>query len=102
MNQNPAAKDATGKEVVLVTGGTGFIGSAIAARLAERYTVVILDRNGGSDAAGESETIAFDLGYSSLARLRGEGTRRARRGSFALRQPHRLGHSSGRLLRRIG
>ncbi|MBA3912222.1 MAG: DNA polymerase III subunit epsilon, partial [Rhodobacter sp.] len=50
------------REVVLVTGGSGFIGSAVIKRLAQDYRVVALDRAGPPDPPTEAEAVDFDLG----------------------------------------
>lgn len=49
-------------DIVLLTGATGFIGSALIERLAARYTVVALDRPGPPEPAQPAHAIAFDLG----------------------------------------
>jgi nucleoside-diphosphate-sugar epimerase/uncharacterized membrane protein len=61
--------------VVLITGASGFIGSALIARLAERYTVVGLDRPGPPDPAAPAAVVDFDLSTdeavtSALAEVR--------------------------------
>lgn len=50
------------REIVVLTGATGFIGSALIKRLADRYTVVALDRAGPPEPAPPAHAIAFDLG----------------------------------------
>lgn len=49
------------KEVILLTGATGYIGRALASRLAGRYTVVALDRSGPHDPPYQAHFITFDL-----------------------------------------
>lgn len=49
------------KPVVLVTGATGFIGSAVVRRLGDQYTIVALDRAGPPDPPAPAETVDFDL-----------------------------------------
>ena len=48
-------------ELVLVTGGNGFIGRALVARLATRYRVVVLDQPMQAPAQAMAESIALDL-----------------------------------------
>lgn len=50
------------KAVVLLTGASGFIGSALVKRLAERYTVVGLDRAGPPEPPEPAHAVDFDLG----------------------------------------
>ena len=50
------------RELVLVTGGSGFIGSAVIKRLAQDYQVVALDRAGPPDPPAEAAAVDFDLG----------------------------------------
>ena len=49
------------KEVVLVTGSSGYLGGAIIRRLAEKYTLVGLDRPGGNAPPECARQIDFDL-----------------------------------------
>jgi len=49
------------KEVVLVTGASGFIGRALVCWLAERYTVVALDRAGPPEPPPVAESVDMDL-----------------------------------------
>ncbi len=53
--------------VVLVTGASGFIGSAVIGRLAGKYTIVGLDRP-GSPAPDPAVAIDFDLGSDAAVR----------------------------------
>lgn len=57
-----ADHQAPAKPVVLITGATGFIGSAVVRRLADPYTIVALDRAGPPDPPAPAETVDFDLG----------------------------------------
>lgn len=50
------------REVVLLTGATGFIGSALIRRLSPQYTVVGLDRAGPPEPAAPAVAVDFDLG----------------------------------------
>jgi nucleoside-diphosphate-sugar epimerase len=49
------------EQIVLVTGATGFIGSAVIRRLAGRYKIVALDRPGGKDAPASAERVDLDI-----------------------------------------
>lgn len=49
-------------QVVLITGSTGFIGSALIKRLGEQYTLVGLDRPGPPDPPAPAVAVDFDLG----------------------------------------
>jgi nucleoside-diphosphate-sugar epimerase/uncharacterized membrane protein len=49
------------KEIVLVTGATGFIGSAVVRHLAGRYKTVSLDRAGGRDSSLSAERVGLDV-----------------------------------------
>jgi nucleoside-diphosphate-sugar epimerase/uncharacterized membrane protein len=50
------------QDVVLITGASGFIGSASIRRLSDRYSVVGLDRAGPPDPPGPAHAIDIDLG----------------------------------------
>src|SRR3546814_19617378 len=50
------------KGVVLVTGASGFIGSAVIQKLGNDYQVVGLDRAGPPDPPSPAVAIDFDLG----------------------------------------
>jgi nucleoside-diphosphate-sugar epimerase len=50
------------KEVVLVTGASGFIGSALLDALADKYTLVGLDRAGSHAPPSPANAIDLDLG----------------------------------------
>ena len=56
------------KEIVLVTGSSGYLGGAIIRRLADRYTVVGLDRPGGKVPPECARQIEFDLGSDESVR----------------------------------
>ncbi|MEP6606874.1 MAG: NAD-dependent epimerase/dehydratase family protein [Nitrosospira sp.] len=67
-----AAQD---RDVVVITGGAGFIGAAVASALAERFRVVALDREMTPHPQGVAECICIDLTsdesiVTALARLR--------------------------------
>lgn len=49
------------RQVVLITGASGFIGAHLVERLAQRYTVVGLDRPGGSAPPPAAESVNVDL-----------------------------------------
>lgn len=50
------------REIVLITGGSGYLGSAIIKRLSQTYHVVALDRAGPPDPPDEADAVDFDLG----------------------------------------
>jgi nucleoside-diphosphate-sugar epimerase/uncharacterized membrane protein len=54
--------------VVLITGASGFIAAALIARLAERYTVVGLDRAGPPDPPPPAAAVDIDLGSEEAVR----------------------------------
>lgn len=49
------------KDVVIVTGGSGFIGRALIRRLVERYQVINLDRDPAPDSAGSAASERLDI-----------------------------------------
>ena len=53
---------AASRGVIVLTGATGFLGSAIVRRLGQRYQVVALDRAGPPDPAPPAVAVDFDLG----------------------------------------
>ncbi len=62
-----SSKDA--REVVLVTGASGFIAATLIARLGERYTVVGLDRPGPPDPPLPAVAVDIDLGSDEAVRV---------------------------------
>ncbi len=52
---------AEAKELVVITGSGGFIGSAVVEKLAQRFTVVGMDRKGAPEPAAAVETISIDV-----------------------------------------
>lgn len=61
MEMDPADETPTGG-IVLITGASGFIGSALIATLSQQYCVVGLDRPGPPDPAAPAAVVDFDLG----------------------------------------
>jgi len=53
--------DETGDDVVLITGSSGLVGSALIQRLAGRYTLVGLDRPGPPDPDDPAHRVSFDI-----------------------------------------
>lgn len=53
--------DDIGDEIVLITGSSGHIGSAVIERLAGRYTLVGLDRPGPPNPDDPAHCIPFDI-----------------------------------------
>lgn len=49
------------RDIVLITGASGFIGRALIRRLADRYTLVGLDRAGPPDPPAPAHAVDFDL-----------------------------------------
>lgn len=49
------------KDVVLITGASGFIGSALIRKLADKYTLVGLDRAGPTPPPAPAHSVEFDL-----------------------------------------
>lgn len=61
------------RPTVVLTGATGFIGSALIRRLAPAFTVVALDRPGPPESDSPAAAIDFDLGSDeAVARALGE------------------------------
>ena len=56
------------REIVLVTGSSGYLGGAIIRRLAEKYTIVGLDRPGGKAPPECASQVEFDLGSDESVR----------------------------------
>ena len=57
-----------GNDVVLITGASGFIGSAVIRELAGKYTLVGLDRAGPPDPTGPAHQVEFDLSSDDAVR----------------------------------
>jgi nucleoside-diphosphate-sugar epimerase len=55
-------------DIVLVTGSSGFLGSAIIKRLADGYSLVGPDRPGLPNAPAPAHTVEIDLGSDQLVR----------------------------------
>ena len=83
----PAATATTqttdGRPLVLVTGASGFIGSAVIERLADRYTLVGLDRAGPPGPPAPAHTVDFDLGSDETVRAAMDEVRRRFGGRIA-------------------
>src|SRR5690606_25879108 len=54
-------KPLNNKEIILITGSSGLIGSEIIRRLAKNYTVVGLDKKGNPYPPKEAENVCFDI-----------------------------------------
>ncbi len=54
--------------VVLITGASGFIGSAIIAKLADKFTLVGMDRAGPTPPRAPAHAVEFDLGNDESVR----------------------------------
>jgi nucleoside-diphosphate-sugar epimerase/uncharacterized membrane protein len=57
----PSSEAETERDLVLITGASGFIGSALIRELGERYRIVGLDRAGPPDPPPPAEVVDFDL-----------------------------------------
>ena len=82
IERSGSVSDKDARELVLITGASGFIAAALIARLGERYTVVGLDRAGPPDPPPPAAAVAIDLGSD-------EAVRAARMGEFS-RAPHKV------------
>ena len=60
--------DEDAREVVLVTGGSGFIGRALGARLAQHYRIVALDSVSPPHPPPDAECVCIDLTSESSLR----------------------------------
>lgn len=60
-NQNSSGPGKAGKEVVLVTGSSGLIGSKLVKRLQDKYQVIGLDKVGNPFPPQKAECITFDI-----------------------------------------
>ena len=63
------------RDVVLVTGASGFIGSAVIRKLAGKYSIVGLDRPGPTDPPDPAVAVDFDLGSDESVRAALEAVR---------------------------
>ena len=68
MERNESANGKDAREVVLITGASGFIAAALIAKLGERYTVVGLDRAGPPDPPPPAAAVDIDLGSDEAVR----------------------------------
>lgn len=69
MTASGASTDASdARDVVLITGASGFIAAALIERLGERYTVVGLDRPGPPDPPPPAAPINMDVGSDESVR----------------------------------
>ena len=64
----PGAASDNEAGVVLVTGASGFIGSAVVERLGKKYKIIGLDRAGPPDPPSPAVAIDFDLGSDDAVR----------------------------------
>lgn len=60
-NKNPGGARNSGKEVVLVTGSSGLIGTKIIRKVAKNYQLVGLDRTGYPFPPVEAECVCYDI-----------------------------------------
>ena len=65
----------SGKEVILVTGSSGLIGTKIVQRLAKNYRVVGLDRTGNPFPPVEAECVCYDISSEDSIRAAMERVR---------------------------
>ena len=71
------------KDVVLVTGSSGYLGGAIIRRLADKYRLVGLDRPGGPTPPSPAQPIDVDLGNEKSVREALENVRKQFGGRIA-------------------
>lgn len=74
--QTATTAPAGGKPIVLITGASGFIGSAVIKRLSDRYTLVGLDRAGPPDPPAPAHAVDFDLNSDEKVRAALDEVRR--------------------------
>lgn len=61
MENDQQANQTAEKEVIIVTGGSGLIGSQLIKRLAKNYLIIGLDKTGSPFPPIEAECICFDI-----------------------------------------
>jgi UDP-glucose 4-epimerase len=61
MEQRSVQSKKMSKEIIVITGSSGLIGSALIQRLSEKYTVVGLDRKSPPYPSKQAENVNFDI-----------------------------------------